>query len=83
MASLFFSTQWLTNRQVGLLGLGLLFVGLGEWKNEKVAVMFKPLNAYTGAAGFLQWPVRKADLIGSLMLLVGCAFLVAFSVSLL
>jgi len=80
--SLFSTTHWLTNKQTGLLGLALFFIGLGEWKNEKVAVMFKPSNAYTGPAGFLQWPIRKMDLIGIIMLLVGIVFLIMFIISL-
>lgn len=81
LASLFLPIQWLTNKQVGLLGPALLFIGLGEWKNEKVAVMFKAPNVYTGPAGLFQWPIRKMDFVGFLLLAIGIVCSILFVIS--
>ncbi|MDD5639151.1 MAG: hypothetical protein PHO28_04600 [Candidatus Pacebacteria bacterium] len=78
MFSLFIDIKWLTNKEIGLLGLAFLFIGLGEWKNEKVAIEFKQPNAYTGPACILQYPIRKPDVLGWCLLIVGFVFLVLF-----
>lgn len=33
--SIFFPTQWITNKQLILFASGMLLIGLGEWKNHK------------------------------------------------
>jgi uncharacterized membrane protein len=76
--SLFKNIKWITNKEIGLLGLAFLFIGLGEWKNEKTAVEFKPPNAYTGPAGILQYPIRKPDILGYCLLIIGLVFLILF-----
>lgn len=76
--SLFIDIKWLTNKEIGLLGLAFLLIGLGEWENEKVAIEFKPPNAYTGPAGILQYPIRKPDMLGWCLLIIGFVFLVLF-----
>lgn len=76
--SLFGDVKWLNNKSFGLLGLALFFIGLGEWKNEKIAVEYKSPNAYTGPAAILQYPIRKLDLLGVFFLLIGSLLICLF-----
>ncbi len=43
--SLLIEVKGITNLELQLLSLGFFFIGVGEWKNEKRAVEFKPANA--------------------------------------
>lgn len=73
LVSFFKETKGITNVQLQLLSAGVLLIGLGEWKNHKVASVIKPPNFYTGPAALISWPVREADLIGVLLDLAGVA----------
>lgn len=64
IASLFFETKAMTNQRALLLGLSILLIGLGEWKNHKIFSQFKPPNVYTGPAGIIKYPIRMPDIIG-------------------
>ena len=75
ICSMFFEPKWLTNEQIGFAGLFLLFLGLGEWKNEKKEYDIKPPNAYTGPAAFLEFTVRRPDGLGITFLLLSLVFL--------
>ena len=57
----------ITSGEALLIGVGLFLVGLGEWKNHKVASWIKPPNVYTGPAAFMQATVRKPDAFGLLL----------------
>ena len=74
IVSLFVEVKGITNFEVQMISLGFLFIGIGEWKNEKMLVEYKPPNAYTGPAGIIQTPVRSPDLVGILFDLVGVVF---------
>jgi hypothetical protein len=58
------NVRGITNGEALLIGFGFFAIGLGEWKNHKVASWFKPPNVYTGPAAFMEAPVRKADALG-------------------
>lgn len=69
--SLSIEVKWLTNETVGWLGLSILFIGLGEWKNEKTAVEPAP-------GGFVQYPLRPSDVIGWTLIGIGIVCLLFF-----
>ncbi len=71
--SVFFEVKGLTNSQLQLLSGGAFLVGIGEWKNHKVAAWIKPPNAYTGGAALMQRTVRNPDFVGILLETVGIA----------
>jgi len=73
--SLFLDVKGITNQQLQLLSSGVFLFGLGEWKNHKVIAGFKPPNAYTGPAAFMQTKVRGADFFGILLDLIGLALI--------
>jgi len=66
----------ITNGQLMLLGSGLFFIGVGEWKNRKVISEFKEANAYTGPAGILSAKIRKPDMLGRLFDAIGVLLVV-------
>lgn len=62
-------TKWLTNKQIGLLGLSFLLIGLGAWKNVKHVVEFVRPTPFTpaGIAKYSQSiPTRLAGHCGPL-----------------
>jgi len=69
--ALFSPVYGLTNKQVFLLGIALFLVGIGEWKNHKIATEIKPPNVYTGSVAIIQYPIRNPDFIGYLFILLG------------
>lgn len=71
IGSIFFPIQWITNKQLILVSSGMLFVGLGEWKNHKYYYWNKPPNAYTGSATLIQTKTRKVDLVGVIFDIIG------------
>jgi len=75
--ALLVDVKGITNGQLQLLASGMFFVGVGEWKNHKVASWFKPPSAYTGGAGFVSGTVRSPDLIGIAFDLIGIVLAVA------
>lgn len=81
--SLIVEVKGITNRELQMISLGLFFVGIGEWKNEKYLSYIRPPNVYTGPAALVQTPVRKADslgiafdAVGGILLLAGIAHVV-------
>lgn len=72
--SLFVEVKVITNRELVMLSLGLFFIGVGEWKNEKVLAYYKPPNVYTGSAALVQHPVRKPDFVGVFFDVIGVLF---------
>ena len=79
LTAFFVPVQGISNTQLQMLAGGVLLVGLGEWKNHKKESFIKPPNAYTGPAALITYPVRKPDLLGVLLDLVGIA-LIGFGV---
>ena len=74
VVSLFIEVKGVTNLELVVLSLGFFFIGVGEWKNEKFAVEFKPPNVYTGPAAMFQYPVRKPDFVGVFFDVIGAVF---------
>ena len=62
--SLFTEVKGLSNGQLQLISGGLFFIGIGEWKNWKVAAWIKPPNVYTGGLALMQVTVCKHNIIG-------------------
>ena len=77
--SFFVEVRGLTNHQLQLLSGGAFLVGLGEWKNHKVASWIKPPNIYTGGPALMSAALRKADLVGVVLDLAG-VFLIALGI---
>ena len=65
--SLFIDVRGISNGQLQLLSGGALLLGLGEWKNHKVASWIKPPNVYTGPAALMNAPIRHPDAFGILL----------------
>ncbi|MBA2860506.1 hypothetical protein [Methanococcus maripaludis] len=72
--AMFIKTQWLTNKQLIFLSTGMLFVGLGEWKNHKWMSYYKPPNVYTGPTALVQTKIRSSDGLGNFLDILGCIF---------
>jgi hypothetical protein len=75
--SLFTEVKGIKNSNVQLLSAGILLIGLGEWKNNKVVSWIKPPNAYTGPAALMQGVTRQPDFIGVSLLLTGIGLVIA------
>ena len=67
LISFFVEVKGITNTQLQLLAGGCFFIGIGEWKNHKVASWIKPPNVYTGPAALIKVPIRKADWVGRIL----------------
>ncbi len=84
VASLFVEVKGLTPGQAQLIALGVFLVGIGEWKNHKIANWIKPANVYTGGPALVSATVRKpdpfgvvCDVLGGLSVLAGAISVVA------
>lgn len=77
--SLFVEVKGIGNLNAQILSGGCFLIGLGEWKNHKVASWMKPPNAYTGGAALLRATVWKPDIIGILLDLVGVGLIGYFA----
>lgn len=75
VVAFFKEVKGITNVQLQLLSAGVLLVGLGEWKNHKVASYIKPPNFYTGPTALISYPVREADFVGLILELTGAALI--------
>ena len=73
--SLFIEVKGVTNGQLQLLSLGAVCLGIGEWKNHKVASWIKPANAYTGGPALMTAPVRSPDIVGTIFNILGVILL--------
>jgi len=62
--SLFVEVKGITNGQAQLIFSGFFLLGLGEWKNHKVAHWFEPPSVYTGGPALIKAPVRSPDALG-------------------
>jgi hypothetical protein len=77
VTALFVPVKVVTNGQVQLLALGVLLIGIGEWKNHKYATWIKPPNAYTGGPAVMSTVVRKPDVFGIVCDVLGVAAMAA------
>jgi len=73
--SLFLDVKGIGNASVQLLSGGAFLIGLGEWKNRKAVMTFKPPNAYTGGALLMTGTVRSPDIVGIAFVLLGVALI--------
>jgi len=76
VVSLFVEVRGITNAQLQLISSGFFFIGIGEWKNHKVASWIKPPNVYTGPTALVQVPIRKADLFGICLDIIGLTLII-------
>ncbi len=75
VASFFLEVKGITNEQLQLLAGGAFLVGLGEWKNHKVASWIKPPNVYTGGPLLMSATVRRPDFVGVILECAGALLL--------
>ena len=73
--SLFIDVKGIGNVNAQILSGGCFLLGLGEWKNHKVASWIKPPNAYMGGAALMSATVRKPDFVGVLLEILGVVLL--------
>jgi len=73
--SFFLDVKGIDNLQLQLLAGGCFLIGMGEWKNHKPVSWIKPPNVYTGPAALMTTTVRKPDLVGVLLDILGVALL--------
>ncbi len=76
--SLCIDVKGMSNGQLQVLSGGLFLLGLGVWKNQKVASFIKPPNVYTGPAALMSTKVRQVDAVGGLFEVLGVILLVVF-----
>ena len=76
LLSFFVDVKGISNNYLQILAGGIFLFGLGEWKNHKTESFIKPSNAYTGPAAVISYKVRKPDLFGWLLNIVGLALII-------
>jgi hypothetical protein len=81
--SLSIDVKGMSNGQLQLLSGGLFLLGIGVWKNEKVASWIKPPNVYTGPAALVSTNVRQADFVGLAFECLGGILLFTFAIALI
>jgi hypothetical protein len=79
--SLFIDVKGITNGQLQMLSAGAFLLGLGEWKNHKVAAWIKPPSAYTGGPALRQATIRKPDVVGVVLVIMGVLLLILAAVN--
>ena len=78
LLSIFVPVQVFDNKNIMTLMLGLMFIGLGEWKNQKVKSFIKEANFYTGGPALVQTKFRHPDLIGNVLDIIGGILIIIF-----
>lgn len=68
--SLFLPINPITNKQAMFFCLGIMLVGLGEWKNNKIHVQHWDETAFNREQ-WIQTPIRKPDALGNFLLILG------------
>lgn len=58
---------------------GLILLGLGEWKRERMLHQIKPPNVYTGGTMLISQKIQVMDVLGILLEIIGI-LLIAFSI---
>ena len=64
LVSLFVDVKGVSNIQLQLISVGILLVGLGEWRNHKKDSWIKAPNVYTGPAMVVTQTVWRPDVVG-------------------
>ncbi len=75
VVSFFVDVRGISNGQLQLLAAGAFLIGLGEWKNHKVASWFKPPFVYTGPPALMSTKIRQPDAFGILLDVAGAILL--------
>ena len=81
--SLSIDVKGMSNGQLQLLAGGLFLLGIGVWKNVKVASWIKPPNAYTGPAALVRAQFRQPDAVGLTFEVIGIFLMLLFVISLM
>ena len=68
--SIFMEVKGIANIHVQLLSLGVFLIGLGEWKNHKIQLITRS-PSITDPGALIQAYVRKNDLFGVILEIVG------------
>jgi hypothetical protein len=79
-ASIFVNIEFLEEKHLFGLGLGLLLIGISYKKAEMYKNRFKPANIHTGGTGFFQWKVIKHNTISIIILVIGLGLTGLFGV---
>jgi len=66
---------FVSNKEWFLFGAGLMLIGLGEWKNQKFVTELREAN-YQFPAMKLTIPIRKPDVLGCLLDILGVIALI-------
>ena len=70
-ASLFLKVDFLEEKHLFGLGLGMFLIGISFRIAEKYAHTIKPPNFYSGGAALLSWKVIKHNPISIIILIIG------------
>jgi hypothetical protein len=81
--SLTVDVNGMSNGQLQLLSGGLFLIGMGVWKNVKIATLFKPPNVYTGPAALISTNIRQAGPVGLCFEILGGILLLSFLVAIM
>jgi len=74
-----YSPQFITQKELFVLGCGIFLLGLGEWKNQKYYVQFVDASIFNPFMK-ITTPIRKGDPLGTFLDMIG---IIAIIVSLL
>lgn len=77
-ASFFFKVDFLEEKHLFGLGLGMVLVGIAHWIALRHVSTFKPPNFYTGGAALLQWREIRHNFLSILILIIGLGLILLF-----
>lgn len=69
--SLTIKVNFIQNKHLFGLGMGMLMVGVSYWIAEKKFSTIKPPNVYTGPAALISWKKINHNLITGIILAIG------------
>jgi len=72
------NVDFIQERYLFGLGLGMLLIGISYWIAEKSFSEIKPPNVYTGPAAFISWKEIHHNLFTIIMFLGGIIFVFLF-----
>ena len=70
-ASLFFKVEFLEEKNLFGLGLGMFLIGISFYKAEKTLNTIKPPNVYTGGPALISWKEIHHDIFSFILLIIG------------
>jgi len=77
-SSFMFHPEFIQQKHLFGLSLGLLFIGISYWIAEKDRSAIKPPNAYTGPAALMTWKVIRHNPVTVILLLIGLGLIGLF-----